>query len=78
MCSGEDHLRIDTGERMGALATTKASTRYKAEGAEATELGARYTVDLAEAVAAKGAPDGGDTGQVTSVTMGLETPCPPS
>ncbi len=50
MGSGEDHLEIDTGERMGALATTKASAnRYKAEGAEATELGSQQVVPLAEA-----------------------------
>jgi hypothetical protein len=50
MGSGDDHLEIDTDERMGALATTKASAgRYKAEGTEATELGAQHSVELAEA-----------------------------
>jgi hypothetical protein len=50
MGSGDDRLGIDTGERMGALATTKASAnRYKAEGVEATELGSQQSVDLVEA-----------------------------
>lgn len=50
MGSGDDHLEIDTGERMGALATAKSSAnRYKAEGTEATEFGTQQVVELAEA-----------------------------
>jgi hypothetical protein len=38
----------ETGERMGGMATAKASAnRYRAEGVEGTELGAQQTVDAA-------------------------------
>ncbi len=50
MGSKDDTLRMDTAERMGALATTKASAeRLKMEGVDHTELGAEHRLELAEA-----------------------------
>lgn len=52
MGSKDDTLQMDTAERMGALATTKASAeRLKMEGVDHTELGAESRVDLAQAQA---------------------------
>lgn len=52
MGSKDDTLQMDTAERMGALATTKASAeRLKMEGVDQTELGAEHRLELAEAQA---------------------------
>lgn len=46
----DDTLQLDTHERMGALATTKASAeRLKADGKDHTEPGSHHHVALAEA-----------------------------
>lgn len=50
MGARDDTLQLDTHERMGALATTKASAeRLKADGKDHTQLGAHNHVALAQA-----------------------------